>query len=114
MKCADCGGETRVLETRLASKGLVVARRRRCEGCGDKVTTVEIVQGEGQGAVGQVTVSKVRVAKPKVAKVPSRNDAQGLKAKATARRRLEELRDARELEGDETMTMDDLRNELGW
>jgi transcriptional regulator NrdR family protein len=98
MKCGSCGSETRVLETRAWSSGVVVSRRRECEGCSLRFTTVEMPRAEPQ--------------MPK-RKVPtSQNNAEGLKTRAEARRRMEELRDLQEM--DETLTMDELRKELGW
>jgi len=97
VKCAGCDGLTRVLETRAWSTGLTVYRRRQCESCSVRFTTVEVAK---------------EVSVPKVARrvVPSRNDAEGFKRRAEARRRVEEMRD----ESLDAWTMDDLKKELGW
>ena len=45
MRCPFCGAQdTRVVDSRLASDGDQVRRRRRCEGCGERFTTLEIAQ----------------------------------------------------------------------
>ncbi|HAK40417.1 MAG TPA: transcriptional regulator NrdR, partial [Synergistaceae bacterium] len=42
MRCPRCGlMETRVLETRTASEGRVIRRRRECPGCMNRFTTYE-------------------------------------------------------------------------
>jgi transcriptional regulator NrdR family protein len=99
VKCGSCGSETRVLETRSSVSGLTVARRRECEGCSLRFTTYEVARGE-------VAVMSRRVR-------PSQNNAEGLKTRAEARRRVEELRDLQSM-GVEELTMDELRKELGW
>jgi hypothetical protein len=48
-----------------------------------------------------------------VEKVPSLNNTAGMKARADARRRIEEMRDMEE-EDDGAMSMDELRSELGY
>lgn len=108
-----------MLETRPDSDGTVVVRRRRCERCGVRATTIEQVTG---GPVASAVVPRVRSGVPRAQgvasgklPVPSVNNAEGLKAKAAARRRLEEIRDLHEAEeASEVMSMDEMRRELGW
>ncbi len=40
--CGDCGGRTEVIESRMASEGTAIRRRRRCVSCGTRETTYEI------------------------------------------------------------------------
>ena len=46
MKCPFCGGQNRdhVLETRTLNDGASIKRRRECEGCGRRFTTIEDVE----------------------------------------------------------------------
>ncbi|HPQ95813.1 MAG: transcriptional regulator NrdR [Thiothrix sp.] len=45
MLCPFCGSEdTRVVDSRLASEGEQVRRRRRCSACGERFTTYEIAE----------------------------------------------------------------------
>ena len=45
MRCPVCGADdTRVTESRLASEGLVVRRRRECQSCGARFTTYETAE----------------------------------------------------------------------
>lgn len=41
MLCNQCGAESRVLETRLNKKQFACIRKRQCEHCGHKFSTVE-------------------------------------------------------------------------
>lgn len=42
MKCPDCGGNTRVLETRAESEGMVTKRRHRCSNCDRVFGSVQV------------------------------------------------------------------------
>ena len=42
MKCGQCGGKVRVMETEQRSSGLLW-RRRECKGCGWRFSTYEIL-----------------------------------------------------------------------
>lgn len=42
MKCAECGCDTTVLETRAEHDGIVMRRRRQCYTCGHRFSTFEI------------------------------------------------------------------------
>jgi transcriptional repressor NrdR len=44
--CLLCGSPTHVVETRSADGGAAVRRRRRCDGCGQRLTTYERVVAE--------------------------------------------------------------------
>ncbi len=45
MRCPVCGADdTRVTDSRLASEGLVVRRRRECQSCGARFTTYETAE----------------------------------------------------------------------
>ncbi|MEZ5447651.1 MAG: transcriptional regulator NrdR [Thiolinea sp.] len=45
MRCPFCGAEdTRVIDSRLASEGEQVRRRRRCSDCGERFTTYELAE----------------------------------------------------------------------
>ena len=45
MRCPVCAADdTRVTDSRLASDGLVVRRRRECQGCGARFTTYETAE----------------------------------------------------------------------
>lgn len=112
LNCRVCGVVTRVLETR--GTGEWVARRRECVGCKARVTTVEVVKGS---VVREAQGPRVRSAPTKAvaAQVGSKNNEAGIKARAVARRRLEDLRDAEEFsESELSISADDLRRELGW
>ena len=114
LNCRSCGVVTRVLETR--GSGDWIARRRECMGCKARVTTLEVVR-DGLELVrqAQVPVPRVRVAKVKVDDGKSRNDVPGVKVRAAARRRLEDLKDLSEIEGEDfSISADDLRREMGW
>lgn len=112
LNCRECGVVTRVLETR--GSGDWIARRRECLGCKARVTTIEVVR-DGPAAQVEVARPRVRVAKVKLDDGKSRNDATGLKARAVARRRLEDLRDLSEVDAEDfAISADDLRRELGW
>ena len=41
MQCPNCQQRTRVIETRAAEDGAATRRRRRCDSCGERFTTVE-------------------------------------------------------------------------
>ena len=79
MKCPSCGGLTRVLETREDR------RRRACEACGHRFSTVEVLVGVRQAAVQAPAVETA---------APTTKEDKA-KAKVAARRRLEEMRDRR-------------------
>lgn len=49
MKCTRCTGDFRVHETRISSHGQL-RRRRHCASCGLRVTTLEVVIVENDGA----------------------------------------------------------------
>lgn len=80
MKCPSCSGVTRVLETRDDR------RRRACEECGHRFSTVEVLVGTRQAAVQ---------APAAVEAPPATTREDKAKAKVAARRRLEEMRDRR-------------------
>ena len=45
MRCPFCGADdTRVIDSRLASEGEQVRRRRRCSDCGERFTTYEMAE----------------------------------------------------------------------
>ena len=45
MRCPFCGNmDTRVIDSRLASEGMQVRRRRECVACGDRFTTYEAAE----------------------------------------------------------------------
>ncbi|HHJ14248.1 MAG TPA: transcriptional regulator NrdR [Gammaproteobacteria bacterium] len=45
MRCPYCGhDDTRVIDSRLASEGMQVRRRRECTGCGERFTTYEAAE----------------------------------------------------------------------
>ena len=45
MRCPFCGADdTRVIDSRLASEGEQVRRRRRCSACGERFTTYEMAE----------------------------------------------------------------------
>lgn len=112
LNCRECGVVTRVLETR--GSGDWIARRRECLGCKARVTTIEVVRDELAAQV-EVARPRVRVAKVKLDDGKSRNDVPGVKVRAAARRRLEDLKDLGEIDGDDfSISGDDLRRELGW
>ncbi len=110
LNCRACGVMTRVLETR--GTGEWIARRRECLGCKARVTTVEVVR---DGLVSEARVPRARAPRAKAEVEGSRNNAPGIKVRAAARRRLEDLKDLGELEGEDfSISADDLRRELGW
>ena len=110
LNCRACGSMTRVLETR--GTGEWIARRRECVGCKVRVTTLEVVR---DGLVREAQVPRVRVAKVKLDDATSRNDVPGVKVRAAARRRLEDLKDLSEIDGEDfSISADDLRREMGW
>jgi transcriptional repressor NrdR len=41
MRCPQCQGSSRVLESRAAEAGAAIRRRRECDGCGRRFTTYE-------------------------------------------------------------------------
>lgn len=85
MKCPSCGGLTRVLETREDR------RRRACEACNHRFSTVEVLMGARQ-AVVQVEQPAAAPAAP-VVETPKQTKEEKAQAKVAARRRLEEMRD---------------------
>lgn len=99
-----------MLETR--GTGEWIARRRECLGCKVRVTTVEVVR---DGLVSEARVPRARAPRAKAEVEGSRNNVPGIKARAAARRRLEDLKDLSELEGEDfSISADELRRELGW
>lgn len=114
LNCASCGAATRVLETRGDQQS--ITRRRECLNCKQRVTTLELpkwqVNSYQQKPRAAVTPT---VRKPKVNK-PTSNNAAGLKNKAIARKRLEELQDMKEIMDDDSYSLsaDELRKEMGW
>ena len=79
MRC-ECGGRTSVVDSRNTDDNKCVRRRRLCEECGARFSTLEIVM--------QTTIRKPRV-KP-VSQVFNREK---VTKNASARRRIEEMRD---------------------
>ena len=45
MNCGECGGPTRVIDSRPYLDGDVIYRRRECGDCGERVTTFEVKEG---------------------------------------------------------------------
>jgi len=113
----ECGGITRVNETRSTrSEHQTIVRVRICNTCSLRFNTVEApVNAPASPLVGlpRPAYLATRPARVTVEKVPSLNNTAGMKARADARRRLEELRDMEE-EDDGSMSMDELRSELGY
>jgi hypothetical protein len=113
MNC-QCGGTTRVLDTRLAPAEIV--RRRECVICRQRIQTVEVLRAVLEQREFEPPVRKKprpkRPAKPKAGMA----DRAGMQARAAARRRLEERRDSLNEISDEPQVLDDwaLRRELGW
>ena len=112
MNC-QCGGVTRVLDTRMNPAEIV--RRRECVICRQRIQTVEVLRAVLER---REYTPPVRI-KPKVKRAPkakeARMDRAGLQARAAARRKLEERKDLDDI-GDEPQVLDDwsLRRELGW
>lgn len=108
LNCAQCGTATKVLETRSEKDG--IARRRECLRCKARVTTIETVKGS-------TMVYRLKAAPaPKVSKpVPARNPV-AIKKQSAARKRLEELNDMKDVmeQDDFSLSVDDLKRELGW
>lgn len=110
LNCKQCGTPTRVLETRSEQGG--IARRRECLKCKARVTTLEMVKGSTE-----LYKPRQRAAPtPKPKPVMTGNNVPGLKAKAVARKRLEEMNDMRDVfeEDDYSISADELRKELGY
>ena len=104
-----------MLETR--GHGNSIARRRECLGCRARLTTIEV---EESRQVAPVSQPKPKPAKRRTKKQSghagegARNNAVGLKVRAQARRRLEDMRDAVQIDHDDhTLSDDDLMRELG-
>ena len=114
----ECGGNTRVNETRSTrSEHQTIVRVRICNVCALRFNTVEApVNAPASPYVGlprPVGYAAPRAPKIKAEKAPSLHNVTGMKARADARRRIEELRDMDE-EDDGSMSMDELRSEMGW
>lgn len=97
MKCPKCFGATQVLETR------DTRRRRRCLGCGQRFTTLEVMAED----VAAVDVAAARPAPRPKPKKPAQVErsaevmqAKG-RARGEARRKIEERRDARRWQKDD-------------
>jgi hypothetical protein len=89
---------------------------RVCNTCALRFNTVEApVNAPASPLVGlpRPVYLATRPVKAVVEKVPSLNNTAGMKTRADARRRLEELRDMEEEDGG-LMSMDELRSELGY
>ena len=87
MKC-DCGGRTRVLDSRGDY------RRRECLTCGVRFSTAETVVGrQGVHMQAEPVAEKKRPRKRRVVGTMPLNTREQATKNASARRRLEEMRD---------------------
>ena len=112
----ECGGNTRVNETRSTrSEHQTIVRVRICTVCALRFNTVEApVNAPASPYVGLPRpVGYAAPRAPKAEKAPSLHNVAGMKARADARRRIEEMRDMEEEDGG-SMSMDELRAELGY
>ena len=113
----ECGGGTRVNETRSTrSEHQTIVRVRICNTCSLRFNTVEApvnVPASPYVGLPRPAYLATRPVKEVVEKVPSLNNTAGMKARADARRRIEEMRDMEE-EDDGSMSVDELRSELGY
>jgi hypothetical protein len=114
MRC-QCGGPTKVTETRSESiSESVILRKRQCLKCRGKFVTQEVMRFDDGEVLRAAVKTKTKVPPPatidtpltrtptkrfpRVMKQPatppaSRNDREGLQKRAEARSRLEEMRD---------------------
>lgn len=105
MKCPECDSKTEVLETRQTR------RRRACICCGLRFTTTEILAGL-INSPAQVRVAPTRTRTPAVKKPAAKRVVAAAKpvlnaqARASARRLIEERREARLLDDDDWFSDD--------
>lgn len=86
MRCPSCASETTVLESRKRETGTY--RRRLCEACGSRFSTMETVIQEKRGPKPKADVSK-KPAKTDTSR--PRVDAKNTKPKPAPRQRLEDV-----------------------